>query len=90
MLDLGDSQITYRARYLASLPPLVDDGMMEKPRRLHMRLASDLSTASAADLDPKRIFIIEQNLLSLAEAIAARYFQHGPNAARVAKNAGLA
>lgn len=123
LLDLGDSQITYRARYLAglavapvrdlvlldpfnprsvafqverigehlaSLPPLVDDGMMEEPRRLHTRLASDLSTASAGDLDPSRIFVVEQNLLSLAEAIAARYFQHGPNAARVAKNAGLA
>lgn len=123
LLDLADSQITYRARYLtgaapapvrdlvlldpynpravafqverlgehlASLTPLSDDGMMEEPRRLQTRLSSDISTARADDLDARAILVIEQNLLALAEAVAARYFQHGPNAMRVQKKTGLA
>ena len=123
LLDLADSQITYRARYLtgavpapvrdlvlldpynpravafqierlgehlANLTPLSHDGMMEEPRRLQTRLASDISTTRAADLDARAILVIEQNLLALAEAVAARYFQHGPNAMRVQKKTGLA
>jgi uncharacterized circularly permuted ATP-grasp superfamily protein/uncharacterized alpha-E superfamily protein len=123
LLDLADSQITYRARYLgglalapvrdlalldpynprsvafqterigehlAGLPPLVADGMMEEPLRLQTRLAAELSTIPAQALDNRRVLAFEQNLLTLAEAIAARYFQHGLNAARIGRKGGLA
>ena len=36
------------------------------------------------------ILTFEQNLLNLADAIAARYFLQGPNAARADKSGGLA
>jgi uncharacterized circularly permuted ATP-grasp superfamily protein/uncharacterized alpha-E superfamily protein len=123
LLDLIDSPITYRSRYMmgvalgpvrdmavldpfnprsvafqvqklngniAELPVLADDGMLETPRRLIVQLTADISTAVADKLDVNRILMFENALLSLAEAIAARYFLQGPHVARADTASGLA
>ncbi len=122
MLDLIDSQITYRSRYLVgiglapvrdmalldpfnprsvafqvnridegigTLPILRGDGMLEEPRRLTTLLRAELMTERAELVDDSRILAIEQRLLSLANAIAARYFLQGANQARAEKVTGL-
>lgn len=107
LLDLTDSQITYRSRYLlgaslqpvldlvmldpynprsvafqverldqeiAALPTLSDDGMLEEPRRLALRLAAECRTAEASRLDRASILLFEQLLMGLSNAVADRYF----------------
>ncbi|WOJ90267.1 circularly permuted type 2 ATP-grasp protein [Methylocapsa polymorpha] len=123
LLDLVDSQITYRSRYLMgvalstvrdmvvldpfnprsvafqverldehleNLPLLSDDGMLETPRRLIVKLAAEIATAVAAKLNNEEILEFEQSLLGLADAIAARYFLQGAHVARADKSSGLA
>lgn len=107
LLDLTDSQITYRSRYLlgpalapvldlvmldpynprsvafqidrldveiAALPTLSEDGMLEAPRRLALKLAAECRTAEASRLDRTSILLFEQLLMGLASAVADRYF----------------
>jgi len=123
LLDLVDSQITYRSRYvagialapvrdlimldpfnprstafqvetlkshLAGLPPLHPDGMPEEPSRVLIRLASEIETARAADMNPGRVLAFEQMLMKLSDAIAARYFLQGSNATPSKRLSGLA
>ncbi|MGE4173681.1 MAG: circularly permuted type 2 ATP-grasp protein, partial [Methylocystis sp.] len=110
LLDLLDSQITYRSRYiagaalapvldmavldpfnprsvlfqamridehLAALPVLRNDGVMEPPRRLSVKLRAELESADARHLDAAVILAFEQRLMLLADKIAERYFTHG-------------
>jgi uncharacterized circularly permuted ATP-grasp superfamily protein/uncharacterized alpha-E superfamily protein len=107
LLDLTDSQITYRSRYLlgaslapvldlvmldpynprsvafqidrldaeiAGLPTLNEDGMLEAPRRLALKLAAECRTAEAGRLDRTSILLLEQLLMGLSSAVADRYF----------------
>ncbi len=123
MLDLIDSQITYRSRYLvgvalapvrdmalldpfnprsvlfqvnridegiATLPVLRRDGILEEPKRLTTLLRAELTTDRAETLDDSRILAVEQRLLALANAIAARYFLQGASQGRAEKVTGLA
>lgn len=123
LLDLIDSQITYRSRYLvgvalapvrdmvlldtfnprsvgfqadridehlATLPLLREDGILETPRRLSVKLVSDLSVEDADQIDPAKILAYEQKLMGLAEAIAQRYFLQGPGSARADRTMDLA
>ncbi|MEJ0095748.1 MAG: circularly permuted type 2 ATP-grasp protein [Methylocella sp.] len=123
LLDLIDSQITYRSRYLMgvgvsavrdmvlldpfnprsvafqiervaahleNLPSLSDDGMLEAPRRLVLKLAAEVATSVAANLDNEQILGFETSLLNLADAIASRYFLQGPQSARADKSNGFA
>ena len=123
LLELVDSQITYRSRYLAgaalaptlditlldpfnprsvafqmrridehlaSLPALVDDGMMEPQRRLAVSLRADLEAEDARRLDAKRVLVVEQKLLALANAISERYFSHSSDPAPADKRSKLA
>ncbi len=118
LLDLTDSQITYRSRYLlgASLQPVLDlvmldpynprsvafqverleaeirglptlaeDGMLETPYRLVLRLAADCRIAEAGRLDRTSILLFEQLLMGLSAAIADRYFlqNSGPEGSRL-------
>jgi uncharacterized circularly permuted ATP-grasp superfamily protein/uncharacterized alpha-E superfamily protein len=118
LLDLTDSQITYRSRYLlgASLQPVLDlvmldpynprsvafqidrldteirdlpslteDGMLEAPRRLILKLAAECRTAEAARLDRTSILLFEQLLMGVSSAIADRYFlqNSGPEGSRL-------
>jgi uncharacterized alpha-E superfamily protein len=123
LLDLIDSPITYRSRYmmgvaaapvrdmalldpfnprsvafqverlvehLAELPRLSDDGMPETPHRIALKLSADIATTVATQIESARILVFEQTLLSLGDAIAARYFLQGPHVARADESSGLA
>jgi uncharacterized alpha-E superfamily protein len=123
LLDIVDSQITYRSRYivglalapvrdlvvldpfnprsvafqvaalnehLSQLPPLREDGLPERPRRLAQGLAATLTALDAAEADSRTLLTMEQGLMSLADAIGDRFFPHGANAARPEKLSGLA
>lgn len=123
LLDLADSQITYRARYmegmaltpvrdlvmldpfnprsvafqvlalrehLTALPKLREDGMMEEPRRQVVRIAAELEAEEAARLDARKVLGVEQKLMQLSDAVAARYFLQGSNANPTKTTTGLA
>jgi uncharacterized circularly permuted ATP-grasp superfamily protein/uncharacterized alpha-E superfamily protein len=123
LLELIDSQITYRSRYLAgaalapaldmamldpynprsvcfqvrridehlaALPTLRHDGLLEQPRRLSVKLRAEIEVEDAVQLDAAKIFTIEQRLMSLADALAARYFLQGSNAAHFEEPVRLA
>ncbi|MBO0734553.1 MAG: circularly permuted type 2 ATP-grasp protein, partial [Methylocapsa sp.] len=123
LLDLVDSQITFRSRYLMglalnpvrdmvvldpfnprsvafqverlgehleTLPLLSDDGMLEAPRRLILKLDAEVATATAQSLDIRTILGFEQSLLALADAIGARYFLQGPHVAQAEESSALA
>ena len=76
--------------HIASLPTLKEGGLIERPRRLAVGLQATLTTTEAAALDTKSLFVLEQELLTLADAIGSHYFPHGPNASRPEKLTGLA
>jgi uncharacterized circularly permuted ATP-grasp superfamily protein/uncharacterized alpha-E superfamily protein len=76
--------------HIASLPALKEGGLIERPQRLAVALQATMTTAEAATLDVKSLFGIEQDLLTLADAIGSQYFPHGTNATRPEKLTGLA
>jgi uncharacterized circularly permuted ATP-grasp superfamily protein/uncharacterized alpha-E superfamily protein len=76
--------------HIASLPTLKAGGLIERPRRLAVSLQATLTTTEAAALDTKTLFALEQDLLTLADAIGSHYFPHGPSASRPEKLTGLA
>jgi uncharacterized circularly permuted ATP-grasp superfamily protein/uncharacterized alpha-E superfamily protein len=123
LLDLIDSQITYRSRtllgvalapvrdmalldpfnprsvayqvnlvdeHLAALPALRQDGVPEEPRRLATLLRAELAAEYAERVDDGRILAVEQRVMTLADAIADRYFLHGAAASRPEGGVGLA
>ncbi len=123
LLDLIDSTITYRSRYMmgialgpvrdmavldpfnprsvafqveklnghiSQLPVLAEDGMLEAPHRIALQIGADVATTVADKLDVNRILTFENALLSLADAISARYFLQGPHVARADTASGLA
>ena len=95
MLDpFNPRSVGFQARrideHLATLPVLVDDGMMEKPRRLALSLRADLDSADARDLEIIAILKIEQRLMTVADAIAERYFLEGTSAMPTAKRSSFA
>ncbi len=123
LLDLIDSQITYRSRtligvalapvrdmalldpfnprsvafqvnliddHIGALPALRQDGVPEEPKRLATLLRAELATQYAERLDDFGILAVGQRLMTLAEAIAARYFLQGASHVRAEKVTGLA
>lgn len=123
LLELIDSQISYRTRYLAgaaqapaidmamldpfnprsvafqsrridshlaALPSLSDDGMMEPQRRLAVALRAELEAEDARRLETARVLTIEQRLMAIADAVAARYFSHGSDPSAADKRSRLA
>ena len=83
-------QVSALNDHIASLPTLKEGGLIERPHRLAVALQAMLTTAEAASLDTKTLFALEQDLLTLADAIGSHYFPHGPNASRPEKLTGLA
>jgi hypothetical protein len=63
---------------------------MEAPSRLALKIVSDLKVEDADQLDQQKILAVEQRLMSLAEAIAQRYFLQGPGATRQGREMDLA
>ena len=121
LLDLIDSQITYRSRtligvalapvrdmalldpfnprsvafqvnlideHLTALPALKQDGVPEEPRRLATLLRAELAAEYADRVDDQRILAVEQRVMTLADAIAARYFLQGAAAGRAEDGPG--
>jgi uncharacterized alpha-E superfamily protein len=76
--------------HIAGLPALKEGGLIERPQRLAVALQATMTTFEASQLDGKSLFAIEQDLLTLADAIGSHYFPHGTNAARPEKLTGLA
>ena len=82
MLDpFNPRSVGFQARrideHLATLPVLVADGMMERPKRLAFSLRADMDSADARDLDLPSMLKIEQRLMTIGDAIADRYFLEG-------------
>jgi uncharacterized circularly permuted ATP-grasp superfamily protein/uncharacterized alpha-E superfamily protein len=75
---------------IGTLPVLRRDGILEEPRALTTALQAELTTERAERLDDARILAIEQRLLKLGNAIAARYFLQGAAQGRAEKVTGLA
>jgi uncharacterized alpha-E superfamily protein len=123
MLDLIDSQITYRSRYLtgvalvpirdmalldpynprsvgfqiqtvqqhlATLPSVRDDGIPEEPQQLIARLATEIATSEARNLDTGIILALEQRISGFAQAVANRYFLRRPEVTVSSAVSGLA
>ncbi len=84
------SQVNRIDEGIATLPVLRRDGILEEPRRLTTLLRAELATERAESLDDSRILGVEQRLLALANAIAARYFLQGAAHGRAEKITGLA
>ena len=107
LLDVCDSQIIYRSRYLtvpmanpvrdlvlldpenpralvfqvaevvahlAALPSTREDNMPEAPLRAARALLGELQSATAAEMTPDRLAVIEDSLLALSDEISSRYF----------------
>lgn len=75
---------------ISTLPVLRRDGILEEPKSIVSLLKAELETEKAEALDDARILSLEQNILSLANAIAARYFLQGAGHGRAEKVTGLA
>jgi uncharacterized circularly permuted ATP-grasp superfamily protein/uncharacterized alpha-E superfamily protein len=83
-------QVTALNEHIAALPSLKEHGLIERPQRLAVAAQATLTTVEATTLDVKTLFALEQDLLTLADAIGLHYFPHGPNASRPEKLTGLA
>src|SRR5438876_388850 len=83
-------QVSALNDHIAALPSLKEHGLTERPQRLAVALQATLATTEAETLEVKTLFSLEQDLLTLAEAIGSHYFPHGPNASRPEKLTGLA
>jgi uncharacterized alpha-E superfamily protein len=70
---------------IRDLPSLTEDGMLEAPRRLILKLAAECRTAEASRLDRTSILLFEQLLMGVSSAIADRYFlqNSGPEGSRL-------
>jgi uncharacterized alpha-E superfamily protein len=83
-------QVSALNDHIAELPSLKEGGLIERPHRLAVALRATLTTDEAAELDVKSLFALEQDLLTLADAIGSHYFPHGASASRPEKLTGLA
>ena len=83
-------QVSALNDHIAGLPALREGGLIERPQRLAVALQGTLTAGEAATLDTKTLFALEQDLLTLSDAIGLHYFPHGPNASRPEKLTGLA
>ena len=83
-------QVSALNDHIAELPALKEGGLIERPHRLAVALRATLTTGEAVELDAKSLFALEQDLLTLADAIGSHYFPHGASASRPEKLTGLA
>lgn len=83
-------QVSALNDHIASLPALKENGLMERPQRLAVALRSSLVTGEASEIHTKSLFVLEQDLLTLADSIGLHYFPHGSSASRPEKLTGLA
>ena len=60
-------QLTTINDHVATLPALHADGVPEEPQRLAARLATDLETTTAQDLDNSVVLAVEQRISNFAK-----------------------
>ncbi|WP_415643466.1 circularly permuted type 2 ATP-grasp protein [Sphingomonas antarctica] len=77
-------QVAALRRHLDRLPRLGDDGLPEAQQAAGEALAARVLALDAARLDEGQLLGIENGLLSLADAIARRYFLRGDEPVRAA------
>jgi uncharacterized circularly permuted ATP-grasp superfamily protein/uncharacterized alpha-E superfamily protein len=77
-------QMALIVEHLAALPSLRDDGMPEAPMRIAASVSALLAAASAETLGTQALEEMENHLLSLSDAIGARFFLRGKEASRAA------
>ena len=77
-------QVAALRRHLERLPRLGDDGLPEPQQAAGEALAARVVALDAARLDEGQLLGIENGLLSLADAIARRYFLRGDEPVRAA------
>ncbi|SFU69877.1 Uncharacterized conserved protein, circularly permuted ATPgrasp superfamily [Methylobacterium sp. 174MFSha1.1] len=75
-------QVERLAERLSGLPPLRQDGVAELPVRLVAGLSGEIAAAEAATLPLATVAEWEMRLWGIAEAVGARYFPGGSDAAR--------
>jgi uncharacterized circularly permuted ATP-grasp superfamily protein/uncharacterized alpha-E superfamily protein len=75
-------QVERLAERLAILPSLRQDGVAELPVRLVAGLSGEIAAAEAATLPLATVAEWEMRLWQIAEAVGARYFPGGSDAAR--------
>ncbi|KTS20183.1 hypothetical protein NS228_28090 [Methylobacterium indicum] len=75
-------QVERLAERLAGLPSLRQDGVAEAPVRLVASLAGEIAGAEAGTLPLDTVAVWENRLWEIAEAVGARYFPGGSDAAR--------
>jgi uncharacterized alpha-E superfamily protein len=83
-------QIESINQHISTLPALHEDGLLEEPRLIIAKLATELSTSVARDLEVSTILAVEQKVSSFADAVAARYFLQRPEIAVGISASGLA
>ncbi|MFE1601424.1 circularly permuted type 2 ATP-grasp protein [Methylobacterium sp. ID0610] len=83
-------QVERLGEHLAGLPALRQDGLPEPQTRLVRRLAGEIASAEAAILSAADLQSWETRLWAIAEAVGARYFPGGSDAARPERLVALA
>ena len=75
----GPGSVALAIRHvLAALPSLLEDGMLEPPKRTLLTVSAKVDTASASKLTVPVMKGFENALMQLSDEIADRYFQqHG-------------
>ena len=83
-------QIELINQHISTLPALHEDGLLEEPRQIIAKLATEISTSVAGDLETSIILALEQKISNFADAVAARYFLQRPEIAVGISASGLA
>ena len=83
-------QIESINQHISTLPALHEDGLLEEPRLIIAKLATEISTSVARDLEVSIILAIEQKIANFADAVAARYFLQRPEISVGISASGLA
>jgi hypothetical protein len=77
-------------QHLATLPSLRNDGIPEAPQQMIARLATEIATSEARELDATIILALEQKISNFAQAVANRYFLRRPEMTAAPAASGLA
>ena len=68
--------------HLGALPAIRDDGLQEEQVAMANEIALMVATIKPESLSPATLLGLENRLMALSDAIAARYFLHGAETIR--------
>src|SRR5207244_9610036 len=69
-------QIQALNEHIAALPSLKEYGLIERPQRLAVAVQSALTTAEASWLEAQSMFLLEQEMMLIADAICVYSFRY--------------